>query len=92
MGCAPYIAKNYSSRLTWLKGFLNNTREDIRETVAGLYACVAANLEWDNFEKAMADLQKGLKDRTVEFQHGLVITIGYRFGFEYFLDKLNIFA
>ena len=63
MGCAPYISKNYSGRLSWLKGFLNNTREDIRENVAGLYACVAANLEWDSFSKAVTDLQVNLFSR-----------------------------
>jgi proteasome component ECM29 len=55
--------------------------------VAGLYACIAANLEWDNFFKAISDLQKSFKEKTVEFQHGIIITIGYSFGRKVLLSR-----
>ena len=75
-----------------MKGFLNNTREDIRETVAGLYSCIAAHLEWEPFVKAVTDLQKGFKEKTVENQHGIIITIGYSFGRKVLLGKREIIS
>jgi hypothetical protein len=51
---------------------LNNTREDICETVARLFSVVAAHLEWDGFSKALSDLQKGFKDKTVEYQESIL--------------------
>ena len=74
-----------------MKGFLNNTREDIREAVAGLYSCIAAQLEWEAFVKSVADLQKGLKDnKTVEFQHGAIVTLGFSLGRKVLLGKGQI--
>ena len=71
---------------------MNNTREDIREAVAGLYSCIAAQLDWEAFAKAVADLQKGFKDKTVEFQHGIIATLGFTLGRKVLLGKGQLFS
>ena len=40
----------------------------------------------------MSDLQKGFKDKTVEFQHGIIITIGYSFGRKVLLSRNDPFV
>ena len=59
---------------------LSNTKEELRETVAGIYGLVAGNLEEDEFERTMKELSRGFKDKQLEFQHGVLLALGHSFG------------
>ena len=85
VGCiSDQAADRFKGKLSWIKGMLNNTREDIRELVAKLYSIVSAANDKNYFEKAMDDLCKSYKDKHLEYQTGCVITLGFSFA-RYFL-------
>ena len=71
---------NYGARIGWLKGLLDNTREGVRETVAHLYGLVVAQMDLDGFGKAYVELTRSFKDKSLEFQHGIVLALGHGFG------------
>ena len=78
MGVTGY--KNYGARISWLKGLLDNTREEVRETVAHLYGLVVAQMDLDGFGKAFTELTRSFKEKSLEFQHGIVLALGHGFG------------
>ena len=44
--------------MDWFKFLLNNTREELRETVASIYSLVGASIPRPDFEKAVKDLTR----------------------------------
>ena len=79
----------YEKKLGWLKNLLNNTKEDLRETVAAIYGLVAAYLNKGEFEKAVRELYRSLKEKTLEYKPGVLIAIGYRFGRKILCDRIK---
>ncbi|TRY72263.1 hypothetical protein TCAL_11939 [Tigriopus californicus] len=81
VGCTfPMTAQRFAGRVGWIKGLLDNTRDDVRENVAELYAIIVAELEDELFEKAMGDLTRGFKEKSLEYQHGVIMALGFSFG------------
>ena len=64
--------------MDWFKFLLNNTREDLRETVATIYGLVAAVLNKPDFEKAVKYLSRSMKEKQLEYQHGAGLAIDWR--------------
>ena len=90
VGCtSEKVADHFKKKLGWIKGMLNNTREDIRELVAQLYSIVAATCEQDEFERVINDLGKSFKDKHLEFQTGCIIAIGFSFARFFMNSKGN---
>lgn len=81
VGCTfTMTAQKFAGKVGWIKGLLDNTRDDIRENVAELYAIVVAELEDPLFEKAMVELTRGFKEKSLEYQHGVIVALGFSFG------------
>ena len=81
VGCSPVLGSDYfAKKLNWIKGLLANTREDIRENAAHLYGIVASSLSDQPFDSAIQDLMRSFKEKQVEFQHGVIVAIGFAFG------------
>jgi len=90
IGCIPMeMAHRYEKKLGWLKNLLNNTKEDLRETVAAIYGLVAAYLNKGDFEKAVRELYRSLKEKTLEYQHGVLLALGYSFGRKILCDRIK---
>ena len=90
VGCtSEKVADHFKKKLGWIKGMLNNTREDIRELVAQLYSIVAANCQLDEFERVIHDLGKSFKDKQLEYQTGCIIALGFSFARFFLITKGN---
>ena len=90
VGCmAEKVADHFKKKLGWIKGMLNNTREDIRELVAQLYSIVAATCQLDEFERVVDDLGKSFKDKHLEYQTGCIIAVGFSFARFFMVSKDN---
>ena len=88
VGCmAEKVADHFKKKLGWIKGMLNNTREDIRELVAQLYSIVAATCQLDEFERVVDDLGKSFKDKHLEYQTGCIIAVGFSFARFFMVSK-----
>jgi len=74
------LTPRYVDKLDWLKNLLNNTKEDLRETLANVFGLIASTLDKQDFEKAIKELSRGFKDKSLEFQHGVLLALGYSFG------------
>jgi len=83
------LAARYTSKLDWLRGLLSNTREELRETLATVFGLVAAALNKPDFEKAVRDLSKGFKERSLENQHGILLALGHAFGRRLLLARIE---
>ena len=70
----------YEKKLDWLRQLLSNTKEDIREALAHVYGLVAASLNANDFEKAIKELLRSFKEKSLEHQHGILLALGYSFG------------
>ena len=79
----------YMTKLDWLRGLLSNTKEELRETVAIVFGQVASALNKPDFEKAMRELGKGLKERSLEYQHGVLLALGHAFGRRLLLARIQ---
>lgn len=91
IGAGPVeIAKMFVKKMEWFKFLLNNTREDFRETIASIYGLVSAVLTDQEFDKAISDLTRSMKEKQLEFQHGAILSMGYSFGRRLMLAKLNV--
>merc|ERR1719483_652930 len=82
------IAPMYEKKMDWFKFLLNNTKEELRETVAIIYGLVAAILNKPDFEKAVKDLTRSLKEKQLEYQHGAALAIGNSFGRRILLARM----
>jgi hypothetical protein len=89
LGCLPSLAPGYSHRLDWLRGLLGNTKEDLRETVAATLGLVAAPLPEKDFEKAMRDLGKAVREKGLEHQHGALLALGHGHGRRVLLTRMS---
>merc|ERR1719341_3095950 len=83
------LASRYTSKLDWLRGLLSNTREELRETLATVFGLVASALNKSDFEKAVRDLSKGFKERSLENQHGILLALGHAFGRRLLLARIE---
>jgi len=83
------VAPMYEKKMDWFKFLLNNTREDLRETVATIYGLVAAVLNKPDFEKAVKDLTRSMKEKQLEYQHGAGLAIGYSFARRILLARMK---
>jgi len=83
------VAPMYEKKMDWFKFLLNNTREDLRETVATIYGLVAAVLNKPDFEKAVKDLTRSMKEKQLEYQHGAGLAIGNSFARRILLARMK---
>ena len=59
IGTGPVeMRARFVKRMDWFKFLLNNTREELRETVASIYSLVGASIPRPDFEKAVKDLTR----------------------------------
>jgi len=90
VGTLPHqLTVRYEKKLDWLRGLLSNTKEEFRETLANVLGLLAASLNKPDFERVVADLVKGVKEKTLEFQHGALLALGYAFGTRILLSRMN---
>ena len=75
--------------MDWFKFLLNNTREELRETIASIYSLVGASIPRPDFEKAVKDLTRSMKEKQLEFQHGALLALGYSFGRRNLLARMD---
>ena len=85
----PEIRARFEARMDWFKFLLNNTREDLRETVATIYSLVGATIPRPDFEKSVKDLSRSMKEKQLEFQHGAILALGYSFGRRCLLARMS---
>ena len=85
----PEIRTRFEARMDWFKFLLNNTREDLRETVATIYSLVGATIPRPDFEKSVRDLSRSMKEKQLEFQHGAILALGYSFGRRCLLARMS---
>ena len=64
------MARRFVKKMDWFKFLLDNTREEFREAIAAIYGLVSALLSPQEFEKAVTDLTRSMKEKQLEFQHG----------------------
>ena len=90
LGCfSDQAAERFQKKLGWIKGMLNNTREDIRELVAQIYSIVASACPKDSFERAVTDLTKVFKDKQLEFQTGCIMAMGFSLARYFLFEKMK---
>ena len=88
IGAGPAdIGKKFAKKMDWFKYLLDNTREEFRETIAAVYGLVSAALSEQEFDKAVTDLTRSLKEKQLEFQHGSILALGHSFGRRLLLSK-----
>ena len=85
----PEIRARFEARMDWFKFLLNNTREDLRETIATIYSLVGATISRPDFEKSVRDLSRSMKEKQLEFQHGAILALGYSFGRRCLLARMS---
>ena len=85
----PEIRTRFEKRMDWFKFLLNNTREDLRETIATIYSLVGATISRPDFEKSVRDLSRSMKEKQLEFQHGAILALGYSFGRRCLLARMT---
>ena len=83
------IRTRFVKRMDWFKFLLNNTREELRETIASIYSLVGASIPRPDFEKAVKDLTRSMKEKQLEFQHGALLALGYSFGRRNLLARMD---
>ena len=67
VGCtSKFTASKLSGKIGWIKGLLDNTRDDVRDAVAELFALVVAEMNDEGFEKAVAELTRSFKEKSLE--------------------------
>ena len=74
------VTEKFVKKMDWLKYLLGNVKEELRERVAAMYGLVAAQLDLPEFEKAVRDLSRSVKEKQLEFQHGATLALGHSFG------------
>ena len=82
MGCTPnqLWSGDFQPKMAWLKVLLGNTREDFREVAAQLYGLVASTFDTGTtFVATIQDLCRGFKDKQLELQHGIVLSLAFSF-------------
>ena len=90
IGAGPAdIGKKFAKKMDWFKYLLDNTREEFRETIAAVYGLVSAALSEQEFDKAVTDLTRSLKEKQLEFQHGAILALGHSFGRRLLLARLG---
>ena len=90
IGAGPAdIGKKFAKKMDWFKYLLDNTREEFRETIAAVYGLVSASLSEQEFDKAVTDLTRSLKEKQLEYQHGAILALGHSFGRRLLLARLS---
>ena len=74
------VTEKFVKKMDWLKYLLGNVKEELRERVSAMYGLVAAQLDLPEFEKAVRDLSRSVKEKQLEFQHGATLALGHSFG------------
>ena len=46
--------------------------------IAAIYGLVSYSLSEQEFDKAVSDLTRSLKEKQLEFQHGAILALGHR--------------
>ena len=83
------VAKRFSNKMDWFKFLLNNTKEDFRETIASIISLVSSVLSVAEFEKAVGDLVRSVKEKQLEYQHGAILALGHSFGRRVLLARMS---
>ena len=66
------VTPRYERKLDWLRGLLGNIKEELRETVAAVVGLVTGPMERGDFERAMRDLAKVVREKVTKFLSELV--------------------
>ena len=89
----PKLALVLTSKMDMLKLLLNNSKEDVRELTAQIMSIVVCQtFDEDQLHNFVSESCKGLKDKPLELQHGLILTAGYTIGriMRTYLDRKSI--
>lgn len=77
----PRLSAVLSSRFDTFKSLLGHSREEVRELAAQIVAVVACQSHTSSqVDGLVHELCRNFGDRTVEQQHGFVLTLGYTVG------------
>lgn len=52
-----------------------------------LYSIIASTLDMKEFVKSIEDLQKGFKDKNLDCQHGIIVTLGFSLAKKNLVEK-----
>ncbi len=85
--CHKMFARQYSKKLTWIKNLLTDSKEDVRDSAAHVFGLVCAELGEEEFDRAVSAVSKGFKERALELQHGIIMSLAYSFGRRILLTK-----
>lgn len=77
VGCVPDMHRVLSENLQWLRDLLSSVNETIRELASLLYSVLISNTyNNDDFEKVINYLKSQCESKSLEAQHGGILTIG----------------
>ncbi|XP_076874647.1 proteasome adapter and scaffold protein ECM29 [Brachyhypopomus gauderio] len=75
------LAPRFATKIDWIKGLMNTSKEDMRELAAQLYAVVVSTMSGNELRTAVQNLIKITKDNhSPETQHGAILALGYMVG------------
>eukprot|EP00095_Tigriopus_kingsejongensis_P007808 maker-scaffold204_size260821-snap-gene-1.36 protein:Tk07808 transcript:maker-scaffold204_size260821-snap-gene-1.36-mRNA-1 annotation:"proteasome-associated protein ecm29-like protein" len=81
LGCTFQLtAQRFASKVGWIRGLLDSTKDDIRENVAEMMGLVVGEVDDKAFDNALADLVRGFKAKSLEYQHGTIVALGHCYG------------
>jgi len=78
--CKDKLANQFVKQLDWIKKFMSNTKEEMREFAAQLYALVIIEGHTNKGYDTIEELTKGIKSEAQEGQHGFILALGYIIG------------
>lgn len=77
IGCVPKLHTTLTKNVQWLRDLLSSVKEEVREYASLLYAIYVNNAFTEiEFEKVINFLITQCSSKTLEAQHGAIITIG----------------
>ena len=83
------VTPRYEKKLDWLRGLLGNIKEELRETVAAVLGLVTGPMVRQDFERAMKDVAKVVREKGLEYQHGAVLALGQSLGRHVLLARME---
>ncbi len=90
VGCTfKTSAKSFAKKLRWIKTLLDDTREEVREPTAKLFALAAAEMDAEDFEHASQQLSEKFKEKNLELQHGIALALAHAYGRRVLLQRLS---
>lgn len=75
-----YLVPQFVEHLSWLKTCVFSMKDDIRDLAANLYSIIICMQPYDVVLEALESFNASLSDKSVEIQHGALLTLGYMIG------------